>query len=84
MPAVAQETTLVQVKTYDINLKAIPNLQFSFDEVFYFSTEANGTAIVELSPDFLPPGEIYFKDAKLEAESWNYSKGILEIIVILK
>ena len=81
VPAQAQETTLVQVKTYDIDLKAIPGLQFSFDEVFYFTTEANGSAIVELNPDLLPPKAIYFKDAKLEAESWNYSKGILEIIV---
>lgn len=79
--AIAQETTLVQVKTFDIDLNVIPNLQFSFDEIFYFATEDNGSTIVEISADLLPPKVIYFKDIKLEPESWNYSKGILEIIV---
>ena len=81
MPAIAQEKSLVQVKTFDLSLKSISNLQLSFDQQYYFATDADGSVIVEISNALLPPKIIYFKDTNLEAESWNYSKGILEIIV---
>jgi len=80
-PAIAQETSLVQVKTFDLRLKPIANLELSFDQQHYFATGTNGSVIVEINNTLLPPKVIYFIDVTLEAESWNYSKGILEIIV---
>ena len=38
-PAIAQEKSLVQVKTFDLSLKSISNLQLSFDQQYYFATE---------------------------------------------
>ena len=83
-PALAQEQSLVQVKTFDLSLKSIANLQLSFDQQYYFTTGDDGSVIVEINNILLPPKTIYFKDSNLEAESWNYSKGILEIIVRAK
>ena len=77
----AQQTSLVQVKTFDLNLNSISNLQISFDRQNYFSTGRDGSVFVEIDDALLPLQAIHFKDANLEAESWNYSKGILEIIV---
>lgn len=79
--ATAQESTLVQIKTFDLSLKAIPNLQLSFDNNNYFNTGTDGSIFVDIKNNLLPPKVIYFKDTDLEAESWNYSQGILEIIV---
>ena len=79
--AMAQESTLVQIKTFDLNLKSISNLVLSLDNQNYFSTEADGSIIIEVSNALLPPKIIYFRDVDLEAESWNYSQGVLEIIV---
>ena len=79
--AFAQESTMVQVKTYDLNLNLFANLELSFDNKNYFNTGTDGSVIVETSNTLLPPKVIYFKDVKLEAESWNYSHGVLEIIV---
>jgi signal transduction histidine kinase len=77
----AQETSLVQIKTFDLNLNSISNLELSFDNNNYFNTGSNGSIIVEINNTLLPPKVIYFRDNGLEAESWNYSQGILEIIV---
>ena len=77
----AQESTLVQIKTFDLDLQSISNLELSFDNRNYFNTGADGTIIVEINNTLLPPKVIYFRDKELEAESWNYSHGILEIII---
>lgn len=77
----AQETSLVQIKTFDLSLNSISNLELSFDNNNYFNTGSNGSIIVEINNTLLPPKVIYFRDNGLEAESWNYSQGILEIIV---
>lgn len=77
----AQETTLVQIKTFDLDLRSISNLELSFDNVNYFNTGATGAIFVDIRNSLLPPKVIYFKDTEIEAESWNYSHGILEIIV---
>ena len=77
----AQETTLVQVKTFDQKLRTVSNLELSFDQQNYITTGNDGTVITEIDNTLLPPKVIYIADAELEAESWNYSRGILEIII---
>lgn len=77
----AQETTLVQVKTFDQNLQTVSNLELSLDKQDYFETGKDGTVITEIRTTLLPPKVIYITDAELEAESWNYSRGVLEIII---
>lgn len=78
---IAQETTLVQVKTFDQNLQTISDLELSLDNQNYFETGNDGTIITEIRNTLLPPKVIYITDAELEAESWNYSRGVLEIII---
>ena len=79
--ALAQETTLVQIKTLNKNLKPIPNLELSLDKNIYFKTKSNGVLFRELNENLLPPKVIYIADESLEAESWNYSNGVLEIVI---
>ena len=77
----AQETSLVQIKTFDLSLNSISNLELSFDNSNYFNTGKDGSIFLEINNALLPPKVIYFRDNELEAESWNYSQGILEIII---
>lgn len=79
--ALAQETTLVQIKTLNKNLKPIPNLELSLDKIIYFKTKRNGVLFRELNENLLPPKVIYIANESLEAESWNYSNGVLEIVI---
>lgn len=76
----AQET-VVLVKTYDKQLQPFANLELSLDSLNYLKTGENGTVITKVDKSLLPPKVVYFANKNLEAESWNYSKGVLEIIV---
>ncbi len=79
--ASAQTPTMIQVKTLDRTFTAVPQLGVSIDgQPFFFTTET-GSVYTEISSANLPPKTILLNDDQLEAESWNYSKGILEIIV---
>lgn len=77
----AQNTHAVQVKAFDLQLKPMANLQVAINKGEFFTIGPRGTTIVEVPVDDLPPTSLSFRNDELEAESWNYSKGILEIIV---
>jgi signal transduction histidine kinase len=77
----AQEKLSVQVKTFDQQLRPHGNLELSVNNGDFFSVGSRGTAIVDIPEKDLPPKSVTLKNEELEAESWNYSKGILEIIV---
>ncbi|MDN5213058.1 ATP-binding protein [Fulvivirgaceae bacterium BMA12] len=79
--AVAQSKTMIQVKTYDMQLGIIPDLEVSIDGEDFFVTDNQGSAFVEVLENHLPPKVIKVKSKELEAESWNYSRGVLEIII---
>jgi signal transduction histidine kinase len=79
-PLCAQEKQLVQLKTFDENLQILRNVEVSVNEKSYLSVGSRGVVMLELNP-----GEtirsVKLKDDKLEAASWNFSKGIVQIIV---
>jgi len=79
--ALGQSTRLVQVKLLNKSMQPKPNLAFSFDNLKRYTSNDNGQAVVKMSDDELPPKDVYIYDKTLEAESWNYSKGVLEIII---
>jgi hypothetical protein len=77
----AQEKTLVQIKTFDEQLKPLANQEVSFNGKIFIPIGSKGSAFVEVSSADLPPKSVTVKNEGLEAESWNYSKGVVEIII---
>lgn len=77
----AQEKLAVQVKAFDQQLKPLGNLELAVNENNYFLVGQRGVAIVDIPQNDLPPKSIKVRNDDLEAESWNYSRGILEIII---
>src|SRR5918993_2370681 len=80
MSAWAQKKQLVQVKAFDQQLVPFKNVDVSINGKEYFSV-GKGVAFVELLETDFPLKSIKIKDEKLETASWNYSKGIIEIII---
>jgi signal transduction histidine kinase len=77
----AQEKHSIQVKTFDQQLQVYKNIEVSINDKEFVSVGAKGTAFTELAGNDLPIRTIRIKNEQLEAASWNYSKGTLEIIV---
>ena len=77
----AQENTNIQVKVYDQELIAIPNLEIKVADSDLFTTNSKGIGFISLPESSLPPSLVVVSHQTLEVESWNYSKGILEIII---
>ena len=81
IPSWAQKKQLVQVKAFDQQLVPFKNVEVSINNKEYFSMGNKGVAFVELLDTDFPLKSIKIKDEKLETASWNYSKGIIEIII---
>ncbi len=81
IPSWAQKKQLVQVKAFDQQLVPFKNVEVSINNKDYFSMGNKGVAFVELLDTDFPLKSIKIKDEKLETASWNYSKGIIEIII---
>ncbi len=82
--AQAQEKHSIQMKTFDQQLAPYTNIEVAVNDKEYVSMGAKGVAFIELTSAELPIRAIKIKNEQLEAASWNYSKGILEIIVRTK
>ncbi len=80
-PACAQKKQLAQVKTFDQQLVPFKNIDISINGKDYITVGNRGEAFVELEDTDLPLKSIKIKDEKFEAASWNYSKGIIEVII---
>jgi signal transduction histidine kinase len=81
IPLLAQDTQLVQIKAFDQQLQPYKNVQMSINGKDYFTVGNKGVAFVELAENDLPLKSIKIKDELLEAASWNYTKGIVEVII---
>jgi len=81
LPALSQEKQTIQIKTFDQKLQPLKNIDVSLNGKDYVSVGHKGFAIVEINSSDLPVKSINIKDDKLEAASWDFSKGIIEIIV---
>jgi signal transduction histidine kinase len=77
----AQDKLSIQIKTFDQQLKPLPNLAVSINNNDFITTASKGIVIADVPGNDLPPTSIKIANEELEAESWNYSKGVLEIIV---
>lgn len=77
----AQDNINVQIKVFDLQLNPVPNLELVIDELEPTKIGNNGIGFKSIINTSLPPSKIEILNSKLEAESWNYSKGTLEIIV---
>jgi signal transduction histidine kinase len=71
----------VQVKTFDQQLKPALNVDLSLNGKEFISTGPRGTTFSDFLAEDLPPKSVRIKNDEFEAESWNYSKGVLEIII---
>ena len=71
----------VQVKVYDIKLEPAAGLSLKIDELPLIRSNERGIAFVTVADNAMPPKNIVVESQELEVESWNYSKGILEIII---
>ena len=79
--AMAQDPIMIQLKVLDQQLQPYPRLKISINDGPPNKLNAQGIAFVEIEDKELPPKSIRVLDEKLEAESWNFSKGILEIVI---
>lgn len=79
--ASAQEKQTIQVRTFDQKLQPLRNIEVSLNGKDYFSVGQKAVAIVEVNSSDLPVKSVKIKDEKLEAASWDFSKGVIEIIV---
>lgn len=75
------QSLYVQIKAMDEKLNSAGNIAISINDSGQITIDSTGTAFVEIAEDDLPPKEISIRNKELEAASWNYSKGILEIII---
>lgn len=76
-----QDKQMIQVKTFDEKLRVLRNVDLSLNNGDFISTGNKGAAFIELSASDLPVRSVKIKDEKLEAASWNFSKGVIEIII---
>lgn len=81
LTASAQEKQSIQVRTFDQKLQPFRNIEVSLNGKDYVSVGYKGVAIVEINSTDLPIKSVKIKDEKLEAASWDFSKGVIEIIV---
>src|SRR4051794_15615092 len=79
--SLGQDKQVVQIKTFDHQLKALGSIDISINDKDFIAVNAKGSAFTELSQGDLPPKSVRIKNEELEAESWNYSKGVIEIII---
>lgn len=77
----AQQKHVVQIKVFDQQLRPLGNTSISINDREYVPVGKNGSGYVELADADLPPKTIAIQNNELEAASWNYSKGVIEIIV---
>jgi signal transduction histidine kinase len=80
-PATAQDKHLVQVKTFDQQLQPFRNVELSINSREFISVGNKASAFIELSDSDLPVKSVRIKNDQMEAASWNYSKGTLEVII---
>lgn len=79
--AFGQAKQMVLVKTFDQKLSPFKNLELTLNGTIAVKTSERGTNFLEISETELPVRTIEIKNDELEVASWNFSKGILEIIV---
>src|SRR5215218_6873062 len=77
----AQETSMIQIKAFDQQMNAALNLSISINDGDFIPLADKKATFYEVSKAVLPPKSIKLNKPEWEVESWNLSKGTLEIII---
>lgn len=78
---VGQIKQSVHVKTFDQQLKPYKNIELLLNEKIKIQTGEKGAAYIEINEADISIRSIEIKNEGLEPASWNFSKGVVEIIV---
>lgn len=81
LPGFSQNKQVIQIRTLDQNLKPVADVEVSVNGKAFTKVNAGGTAFLELREDDLPIKSVRINSEQIEVASWNYSKGIIEVIV---
>jgi signal transduction histidine kinase len=77
----AQEKHSIQIKTFDQQLRPVGNIEVSINGKEFIPVNNRGLAMTELSDADFPIRTIQVKNDDIEAASWIYGKGVVEITV---
>ncbi|HTF16545.1 MAG TPA: HAMP domain-containing sensor histidine kinase [Chryseolinea sp.] len=77
----AQETSMIQIKAFDQQMNAASNLSISINDKDFIQLADKKATFYEVPKTDLPPISIKLSRPEWEVESWNFSKGTLEIII---
>ncbi len=81
IPVFAQEKVTVQIKTFTQQLEPYRNLEVSINGGPFISVGNKGAVVADLAATDFPIKSITIKSNELEAASWLFTKGVVEIIV---
>jgi signal transduction histidine kinase len=78
---VAQNKTIIQIKAFDTTLQPVRNLDLTLNKKIKINTGGRGLAVVTITETDLPVQTIDLAEQTLEAASWNFSRGVLEVVI---
>src|SRR6478609_1736456 len=76
-----QDKLSIQLKAFDQSMAPYPNIEVSVNGKEFVSLNQKGIGFTDLMESDLPVKNIRIKNEQLEAASWNFGKGTLEIII---
>lgn len=79
-----QDTSMVQIRTYDQNIQLVPNINVSINEGEFVNSGKDGIFYLNTPQQNMPPKKVEIENNNYEAASWNYSNGRLDIIIRVK
>src|SRR4051812_25468707 len=77
----AQEMSMIQIKAFDQQMNAVNNLSIAINDKDFIPLTDKRATFYEVPKTDLPPTSIKLNRPEWEVESWNFSKGTLEIII---
>jgi len=77
----AQETSMIQIKAFDQQMNAVSNLSISINDKDFIPLADKKATFHDVLKTDLPPKSIKLNRPEWEVESWNFSKGTLEIVI---
>lgn len=72
---------MIQIKAFDQQMNAASNLSISINDGEFIPLADKKSTFYEVPKKDLPPTSIKLSRQEWEVESWNFSKGTLEIII---
>jgi signal transduction histidine kinase len=73
--------SMIQIKAFDQQMNAVNNLSIAINDKDFIPLTDKRATFYEVPKTDLPPTSIKLNRPEWEVESWNFSKGTLEIII---